>query len=186
MKIPVYDKNGELEGFVEPISETAADSAKGLGIICGFLLIGAVLVWLFNFAKSVLNLIAHWQALAVPYNWVAGYYSGLITAIKTFSGLERCLQQTRTLVTLLLCGLLRRSTVGGDQAIHSKPAGLTPRRNSPPTYVGGSPLSHLRWASCCSGFLELLDVGTKRRWRACLGQFSWHWSTGCCTGRCSG
>ncbi len=90
MKIPVYDKNGELEGFVEPISETAADSAKGLGIICGFLLIGAVLVWLFNFAKSVLNLIAHWQALAVPYNWVAGYYSGLITAIKTFSGLERC------------------------------------------------------------------------------------------------
>ena len=65
MKIPVYDKNGELEGFVEPISETAADSAKGLGIICGFLLIGAVLVWLFNFAKSVLNLIAHWQALAV-------------------------------------------------------------------------------------------------------------------------
>ncbi|MGU5664157.1 hypothetical protein, partial [Aeromonas sanarellii] len=25
------------------------------------------------------------------------------------------------------------------------PAGLTPRRNSPPTYVGGSPLSHLRW-----------------------------------------
>ncbi len=145
MKIPVYDKNGELEGFVEPISETAADSAKGLGIICGFLLIGAVLVWLFNFAKSVLNLIAHWQALAVPYNWVAGYYSGLITAIKTFSGLERCLQQTRTLVTLLLCGLLRRSTVGGDQAIHSKPAGLTPRRNSPPTYVGGSPLSYLRW-----------------------------------------
>ena len=30
MQIPVYDKNGELEGFVEPISETAADSAKGL------------------------------------------------------------------------------------------------------------------------------------------------------------
>ena len=51
MKIPVYDKNGELEGFVEPISETAADSAKVLGIICGFLLIGAVLVWLVNYSQ---------------------------------------------------------------------------------------------------------------------------------------
>ena len=32
-----------------------------------------------------------------------------------FLDLRGALQQTRTLVTLLLCGLLRRSTVGGDQ-----------------------------------------------------------------------
>ena len=48
---------------------------------------------------------------------------------------------------LLLCGLLRRSTVGGDQAIHSKPAGLTPRRNSSHLRRRESP-SHLRWRHC--------------------------------------
>ena len=47
-----------------------------------------------------------------------------------FLDLRGALQQTRTLVTLLLCGLLRRCAVRGDQTIHSKPAGLTPRRNS--------------------------------------------------------
>lgn len=106
MKIPVYDKNGELEGFVEPISETAADSAKGLGIICGFLLIGAVLVWLFNFAKSVLNLIAHWQALAVPYNSGRDYtfceqFASVVTP-KNISIRKSSLQQAHLIFLRLL------------------------------------------------------------------------------------
>ncbi|MFV7562719.1 TerC family protein [Aeromonas sp. PS2Canimalfood6] len=35
---------------------------------------------------------------------------------------------------------------------------MTPRRNSPPTYVGGSPLSHLRWIADPSAWVALATL----------------------------